>query len=42
MVAGEQEVTVLLTDKEFFGAPKETGEAIGLAWDARSAHALSA
>ncbi|EAU46525.1 ABC transporter ATP-binding protein [Salipiger bermudensis] len=42
MVAGEQEVTVLLTDKEFFGAPKETGEAIGLAWDARSAHTLSA
>ncbi|MBY6004177.1 ABC transporter ATP-binding protein [Salipiger bermudensis] len=42
MVAGEQEVTVLLTDKEFFGAPKETGEAIGLAWDAQSAHALSA
>ncbi|WP_417742591.1 ABC transporter ATP-binding protein [Salipiger sp.] len=42
MVAGEQEVTVLLTDKEFFGAPRETGEAIGLAWDARSAHALSA
>lgn len=40
VVAGAQEVTALLTDKDFFGAPKEMGEAVGLDWDSQSAHAL--
>ncbi len=41
-VAGEQEVTVLLTDKDFFGTPKDVGEAVGLDWDSQAAHALRA
>ena len=41
-VAGDQEVTALLTDKDFFGTPKDVGEAIGLDWDSQAAHALSA
>ncbi len=40
-VPGEQEVTALLSDKEFFGDPKELGEAIGLDWEAEAAHALA-
>ncbi len=40
-VPGEQEVTALLSDKDFFGNPKELGEAIGLNWDAEAAHALA-
>jgi len=40
-VPGEQEVTALLSDKDFFGNPKELGEAIGLDWDATAAHALA-
>jgi len=40
-VPGEQEVTALLSDKEFFGKPKELGEAIGLDWEAEAAHALA-
>ncbi|MDJ0629339.1 MAG: ABC transporter ATP-binding protein [Rhodobacter sp.] len=39
-VAGDQEVTALLTDKDFFGAPRDMGEAVGLDWDGRAAHAL--
>lgn len=39
-IAGDQEVTALLTDKEFFGAPKDAGEAIGLDWESFEAHAL--
>ncbi|MFD1342108.1 ABC transporter ATP-binding protein [Litorisediminicola beolgyonensis] len=39
-VAGEQEVTALLTDRDFFGAPKDVGEAVGLDWDGQDAHAL--
>ena len=38
----DQEVSVLLTDKEFFGAPKEMGQTIALKWDPQAAHALSA
>lgn len=38
---GEQEVTALLSDKEFFGNPRELGEAIGLDWEAEAAHALA-
>ena len=39
-IAGKQEVTALLTDKAFFGAPRQPGEAVGLDWDAPAAHAL--
>ncbi len=38
----DQEVTALLTDRDFFGAPKDMGEAVGLDWDSQDAHALSA
>ncbi|MEQ5868822.1 ABC transporter ATP-binding protein [Sagittula sp. NFXS13] len=41
-VAGDQEVTALLTDKDFFGAPKDVGEAVGLDWDCTAAHPLRA
>jgi putative spermidine/putrescine transport system ATP-binding protein len=40
-VPGAQEVTALLSDKEFFGDPKELGEAISLDWEAEAAHALA-
>ncbi|WP_424975023.1 ABC transporter ATP-binding protein [Dinoroseobacter sp. S124A] len=40
-IPGDQEVTALLSDKEFFGNPKELGEAIGLDWEAAAAHALA-
>jgi len=40
-VPGAQEVTALLSDKDFFGDPKELGEAIGLDWEAGAAHALA-
>ena len=41
-VAGDQEVTALLSDKDFFGSPKDLGEAVGLDWETQAAHALSA
>lgn len=41
MVPGNQEVTALLSDKDFFGDPKDLGEAIGLDWDTEAAHALA-
>lgn len=41
MVPGDQEVTALLSDHEFFDSPKEIGEAIGLGWEARAAQALA-
>ncbi len=41
-IAGEQEVTALMTDRDFFGAPKEPGEAVGLDWEGSAAHALPA
>ena len=40
-VAGAQEVTALLSDKDFFGNPKELGEAISFDWEAEAAHALA-
>lgn len=40
-IPGAQEVTALLSDKDFFGNPKDLGEAIGLDWEAGSAHALA-
>ncbi len=39
-IAGAQEVTALLTDKDFFGNPKDLGEAVGLGWNSQSAHPL--
>ena len=41
VVAGQQEVTALLSDKDFFGNPKDVGEAIGLDWEAEASHALA-
>ncbi|WP_425090908.1 ABC transporter ATP-binding protein [Tropicimonas sp. S265A] len=40
-VPGEQEVTALLSDRDFFDNPKDLGEAIGLDWEAGAAHALA-
>ena len=40
-VQGGQEVTAVLSDKDFFGNPKELGQAIGLDWEASAAHALA-
>lgn len=40
-IPGDQEVTALLSDKDFFGNPKDLGEAIGLDWEAGAAHALA-
>jgi len=42
VIAGDQEVTALLSDKDFFGDPKDLGEAIGLDWENKAAQALSA
>ena len=41
-IAGDQEVTALLSDSDFFGSPKNVGEAVGLDWNAQAAHPLSA
>lgn len=41
-IDGDQEVTALMTDKDFFGSPRDVGEAVGLDWDGQAAHALSA
>lgn len=41
-IAGDQEVTALLSDKDFFGDPKDLGEAVGLDWDNQAARALTA
>ncbi|KMW60837.1 ABC transporter ATP-binding protein [Candidatus Rhodobacter oscarellae] len=41
-IAGDQEVTAILSDRDFFGAPKDLGEAVGLDWDKQAAHALTA
>lgn len=40
MATGGQEVTALLSDKDFFGNPKNLGEAVGLDWHSQAAHAL--
>lgn len=40
-IPGDQEVTALLSDKDFFDNPKNVGEAIGLDWEAEAAHALA-
>ncbi len=41
-IASDQEVTALLSDKDFFGAPKDLGEAVGLDWETQAARALTA
>ena len=41
-IAGDQEVTAILSDKDFFGSPKDLGEAVGLDWENEAAHALTA
>ena len=41
-VTGDQEVTALMTDREFFDAPREPGQTIGLDWDSHAAHPLRA
>lgn len=41
-VAGGQEVTALMPDSEFFETPKDLGEVIGLHWDDRVAHPVTA
>ncbi len=41
-LSGDQTVTVALTDRDFFGDPKNTGEAIGLDWKMQDAHPLHA
>ncbi|KIT17947.1 ABC transporter ATP-binding protein [Jannaschia aquimarina] len=41
-IANDQEVMALMTDTDFFGAPKEPGEAVGLGWQDGAAHKLHA
>jgi len=41
-VAGGQDVTALMLDTDFLQTPKELGEVIGLDWEDRVAHPLSA
>ncbi|PHO02615.1 Fe3+/spermidine/putrescine ABC transporter ATP-binding protein [Rhodobacteraceae bacterium 4F10] len=41
-VAGGQEVTALMPDADFIKAPKDLGEVIGLHWEDRVAHPLTA
>lgn len=41
-VAGEQEVTALITDTAFFSNPHHPGDRIGLRWDANNLHQLTA
>ncbi len=42
VVAGDQEVTALMPDAQFFENPRNPGEAIGLGWEDRAAHPLTA
>lgn len=39
---GGQEVTILLSDRDFFASPSQPGEAVGLSWDQTAVHSLSA
>jgi putative spermidine/putrescine transport system ATP-binding protein len=41
-VAGGQEVTGLVPDAEFLKTPKDLGEVVGLNWEDRAAHSVSA
>ncbi len=42
VIAGDQEITAHLTDKEFFATPREFGELVGLEWNRQAAHKLDA
>lgn len=42
VVAGGQEVTGLVPDAEFLKTPKDLGEVVGLNWEDRAAHSVSA
>lgn len=42
MIAGDQEVTALIPEAEFYAAPKTLGETVGLGWDDQAAHLLEA
>ncbi|MEP2654622.1 MAG: ABC transporter ATP-binding protein [Sedimentitalea sp.] len=39
-IAGEQDITALLPDAEFFDHPKNPGDAVGLTWDQKQLHPL--
>ncbi len=39
---GDQEVTALIADKEFYTDPKNPGDAVGLTWDRQQLHKLNA
>jgi len=41
-MAGDQEVTALIPDAEFFGNPHNPGDQIGLNWDQKNQHQLTA
>lgn len=41
-IAGDQEVTALLTDTAFYSNPHHPGDRIGLRWDAKNLHQLMA
>ncbi len=41
-IAGDQEVTALIADADFFAHPHNPGDRIGLTWDANSLHPLTA
>ena len=41
-VAGDQEVTGLMPDSEFLETPKDLGEVVGINWEDRAAHPVSA
>lgn len=41
-INAKQEVTALISDRDFFEAPKELGEIVGLDWDNADAHRLQA
>ena len=41
-MAGDQDVTALMTDAAFFSNPHHPGDRIGLRWDAKNQHQLTA
>jgi len=41
-IAGDQEVTAVVPDSVFFAQPHNPGDRIGLTWDAKSLHQLTA
>ncbi len=41
-IAGDQEVTALVPDAAYFDAPHNPGDRIGLTWDAKNLHQLTA